>query len=123
MFVMSLQNGRPLVAGRKTAADSVMRLAGAENAAVGFDGYKPMSDEAVIAAAPDVLVMMSNRPGASEEVLANAAIGATPAGRNRRVVSMDGNYLLGFGPRAPDAAGELMGSLYPDLRATSSTPR
>jgi iron complex transport system substrate-binding protein len=122
MFVMSLQNGRPLVAGRGTAADSVMRLAGAENAAVGFDGYKPMSDESVIAAAPDVLVMMSNRPGAPEEVLTNAAIGATPAGRNRRVVTMDGNYLLGFGPRAPDAVSELMGSLYPDLRAASSTP-
>jgi iron complex transport system substrate-binding protein len=122
MFVMSLQSGRPLVAGRGTAADRVIHLAGAQNAAVGFDGYKPMSDEAVIAAAPDVLVMMSNRPGAPEEVLTNTAIGATPAGRERRIVTMDGNYLLGFGPRAPDAVSELMGSLYPDRRASSSAP-
>ena len=71
-----------------------------------------MSDEAVIAAAPEVLVMMTNRPGAPEEVLTSAAIGATPAGRDRRVVAMDGSYLLGFGPRAPDAVSELMSSLY-----------
>ncbi len=117
IFVMSLQNGRPLTAGRGTAADSALRLAGAENAAAGFGGYKPMSDEAVIAAAPDVIVMMSNRPGATEEVLGNTAIGATPAGRARRVVAMDGNYLLGFGPRAPEALRELMRSFYPDLPA------
>jgi ABC-type hemin transport system substrate-binding protein len=28
---------------------------------------------------------------------------------------MDALYLLGFGPRAPRAARELMGRIYPDL--------
>jgi iron complex transport system substrate-binding protein len=34
---------------------------------------------------------------------------------------MDGLYLLGFGPRAPAAARELMQTLYPELRATGES--
>src|SRR4051794_13330334 len=40
MFVLSLTNGRPLVAGRNTAADGIITLAGAENAVSGYEGYK-----------------------------------------------------------------------------------
>jgi iron complex transport system substrate-binding protein len=48
-------------------------------------------------------------------VFALKGLGSTPAGASNRVISMDGLYLLGFGPRAPAAARELMGRLYPDL--------
>jgi iron complex transport system substrate-binding protein len=40
---------------------------------------------------------------------------ATPAVVARRIFSMDGLYLLGFGPRTPSAALDLMRTLYPDL--------
>jgi iron complex transport system substrate-binding protein len=46
-------------------------------------------------------------------------IQSTPAGAAKRIVTMDGLYLLGFGPRAPAAARDLMAALYPDLIAKS----
>ena len=51
LFVLALQNGRHLVGGRGTAADAIIGLAGGINAAGTIEGYKPMTDEAVIAAA------------------------------------------------------------------------
>ena len=37
------------------------------------------------------------------------------AAANRALIGMDGLYLLGFGPRMPDAVRELMAALYPNL--------
>ena len=55
MFVMSLLNGRAMAAGN-TAADEIIALAGAVNAIDGYDGYKIINDEAIIAAKPDVVL-------------------------------------------------------------------
>jgi iron complex transport system substrate-binding protein len=117
LFVLSLQNGRPMVGGRGSAADAIIRLAGAENAAADIEGYKPMTDEAVIAAAPDFVLKMTNGNlvGASDEMFSLPALAATPAAARRALIGMDGLYLLGFGPRTPDAARDLMAALYPDL--------
>ncbi|GGC51726.1 heme/hemin ABC transporter substrate-binding protein [Chelatococcus reniformis] len=122
MFVMSLQNGRPLVAGRGTGADGMIKLAGGENVADAFEGYKPMTEEAVVAAAPDVIVMMERQgqPLAPADVFKQPALGATPAGESKRLVTMEGLYLLGFGPRAPEAAHDLMVAFYPKLAAPPS---
>lgn len=59
MFILSTQGGRIMASGTDTAAASMIELAGAVNAVTGFAGYKPITDEAVLAAAPDVLVMMA----------------------------------------------------------------
>jgi iron complex transport system substrate-binding protein len=117
LFLLSLQNGRPMVGGRGTAADSIIRLAGGANAADAIDGYKPMTDEGVIAAAPDVILKMNNgnMVGAPDDIFSLPAFAATPAAAKRALIGMDGLYLLGFGPRSPDAVRELMAALYPDL--------
>lgn len=115
LFVLSLQGGRVMAGGTGTEAEGIIALAGGVNAASGFDGYKPMTDEAVLAAAPEVIVMM-DREGAlaipDAEVLAQPALAATPAAANRAIVRMDGMLLLGFGPRTPDAARALHAALY-----------
>jgi iron complex transport system substrate-binding protein len=117
LFLLSLQNGRPMVGGRGTAADSIIRLAGGANAADAIEGYKPMTDEGVIAAAPDVILKMNNgnMVGAPDDIFSLPAFAATPAAAKRALIGMDGLYLLGFGPRSPDAVRELMAALYPDL--------
>ncbi|NNM72875.1 heme/hemin ABC transporter substrate-binding protein [Enterovirga aerilata] len=119
LFILSLQNGRAMVGGRNTTADGMLALAGAENVATGFEGYKPMTDEAILAAQPEVVVMMETGPGAvpAADVLEGAALSQTPAGRDRRLVKMNGLYLLGFGPRTPEAARELLLALKPGFRA------
>ncbi|WP_158818623.1 hemin ABC transporter substrate-binding protein [Methylocapsa sp. S129] len=117
LFVLSLQNGRPMVGGHGSAADAIIKLAGAVNAAEGIEGYKPMTDEAVIAAAPDAILKMTNGNlvGAADEMFALPSFAATPAATKKTLIGMDGLYLLGFGPRTPDAARDLMTALYPDL--------
>jgi iron complex transport system substrate-binding protein len=111
LAVLSLQNGRPLVGGRGTTADGMLRLAGAVNAADSLEGWKPLSDEGVIAARPDAVLRVVRGEERGEDVLALPAFAATPAGRARALVAMDGLYLLGFGPRTPDAALDLVAAL------------
>ena len=59
MFILSTQGGRIMASGTNTAADGIITLAGGTNAVSGFEGYKPLTDEAVTLAAPDVIVMMT----------------------------------------------------------------
>ncbi|TGU93558.1 hemin ABC transporter substrate-binding protein [Mesorhizobium sp. M00.F.Ca.ET.151.01.1.1] len=114
LFVLSIQGGKILAAGSETAADGMVRLAGGVNAVEGFSGYKQMSDEAIITARPDVILMMSNAgpPVSDDELFGNPSIASTPAGTARKLIRIDGAYLLGFGPRTADAIHDLAVSLY-----------
>ena len=117
IFVLGVTGGRANVAGTGSTADTVLRLAGAENAAGSLNGYKQLTDEALLSLAPDVIVTMSREgSSASENIAKLPGFKDTPAGKSGRVIEMDGNYLLGFGPRTPQAAEELLSSLYPDVR-------
>ena len=116
LFLLSLQGGRIMAGGEGSSAESIITLAGGINAATGFQGYKQITDEAVIAAAPDVILMM-DREGdlaiGNADVLAHPALSQTPAARNGAILRMDGLLLLGFGPRTPQAAKDLHALLYP----------
>ncbi len=48
------------------------------------------------------------------DLFAHPAIAPTPAGQAKRIVRMDGGYLLGFGPRTAGAIRELANALYGD---------
>lgn len=116
MFVLSVARGAPLVAGGRTHADAMLRAAGAENVVRGFDGYRPLSAEAAAQLAPEAVVMMSHalaEAGGMEAVLAVPALAVTPVARSRRVLAVDGSYVLGFGPRAAHARRDLARLLHP----------
>jgi iron complex transport system substrate-binding protein len=117
IFVLTVQNGRATVAGGHTSADAVIKLAGAENAASGIEGYKPLVEEAATELAPDAIVTMrhSSSTFTSDQILSVKGLQASPAGQNKRVIEMDGFYLLSFGPRSAHAARDLMAALYPGL--------
>lgn len=117
LFVLSVQNGRATVGGSKTSADAILKLAGAENIAAATPGYKPMADEAAVELAPEAIVtMLHGRAGMpSNGIESVKAFESSPAVQNKRVIDMDGLYLLGFGPRCARAARELMSDLYPEL--------
>lgn len=106
----------PLAAGRETAADAIVQLAGGKNAVTGYSGYQPLTPEAAVAAQPDVILVSeqeAERLGGIETLRQTPGLALTPAGKNRRVVSMDGLYLLGFGPRLGAAAHDLAAALHP----------
>jgi len=115
LFILSNQGGQIQASGTGTAANGIIALAGAENAITEYEGYRPLSEEAITAAAPDAILLMDRGGdhGATEtELLEHPAIALTPAGQNKAIYRMDGAYLLGFGPRTAAAAGELADLLY-----------
>ncbi|KVE35496.1 heme/hemin ABC transporter substrate-binding protein [Burkholderia sp. TSV86] len=110
LFVLNHTGNQALVAGQQTAADAMIRYAGARNAMVGFDHYKPLNAEALVSAAPDVVLITDEglqALGGSDALWAAPGFAATPAARARRVVALDALFLLGFGPRLPQAVAEL----------------
>ncbi len=117
LFILSMQGGKIQAAGAGTAANGIIELAGGVNAVQGYHGYKQLTDEAAIEAKPDVILVMTRggQHDASEaELFAHPAIAATPAGQAKRLIKMDGAYLLGFGPRTADAVKEVAAALYGD---------
>ena len=109
LFILA-HSGSPMVAGTNTAADALIRFAGGVNVAASFEGYKPLTAEALASAAPQVLINTSQ----GMEALGGAAafwrrpeLALTPAYRRRALVAMEANHLLGFGPRLPQAVHEL----------------
>ncbi len=110
LFILGHTGNQVMVAGQDTAADAMLAFAGAENALQGFTGYRPLTAEAAVAARPDVLLTTTTGPSPADPaatLLAQPGLANTPAGRTKRVVSFDALYLLGFGPRLPQAVTDL----------------
>ena len=110
LFVYARGPGTLLVAGKDTGADAVIRLAGGRNAVDGVDGFKPFSSEAVLQAAPQMVLMTDGglaSMGGADGLRAHPILGKTPAVRSGRIISMDDLRLLGFGPELGAVVGEL----------------
>jgi iron complex transport system substrate-binding protein len=124
LFVLGVQNGRIMIGGRDTSAHAILELAGAHNVAAGVSGFRPVGDEAILELAPEVIVGMRRVSDAAahdlSQLFAMKGVQATPAGAARRLIVMDGSYLLAFGPRAPDAARDLMRAVYPELHGAGA---
>lgn len=95
-----------LMAGPGSGADDIIKAAGAVD--VGTDiglklPFTQLTSEALIKAAPDVLLLMSGgleSVGGPEGLFKIQGIGQTPAGANHRVVDVADGTLLSFGPRS-----------------------
>lgn len=114
IVLLGLRSGAPLAAGADTSGDGLLRMAGAENQLASIDGWKPVSVEAMAAAAPEFIVIPERGvrdAGGLDELLAHPALRLTPAARERRVITMDGMAMLGFGPRTLEAADRLRAEL------------
>lgn len=115
LFVLSAEGGKIQASGTGTAADGIIALSGAVNAIDEYQGYKALTEEAIIDAAPDVILMMDrggDHAATDAELLANPAIALTEAGKNKAIYRLEGAYLLGFGPRTAAAAGDVFDILY-----------
>lgn len=115
LFVLSLSDRSPLVAGRNTHADTMIRLAGGINVIDSFEGYKPISPEAVAMTAADVVLMMEQRNQATtaEHLFKQPGFAHLPAARDQRLIKQDGLLMLGFGPRIGQAVRLLHNAFYP----------
>ena len=116
LFVLSMQGDRVMAAGSGTSADAIIELAGGANAMTSFEGYKPVSNEAIIEAAPDLILMMQSGGHAvtNEQIIAHPGLGTTPAAQAENIARVDGLLLLGFGPRTAEAIQSVNSALYTD---------
>lgn len=110
MFILQHRGNTPLVAGKKTAADSIITLSGADNAVSDYEGYRPLTPEAAITQAPDIILITRQtleHTGGKASLLKAPGLALTPAGIRGHVIAMDALLMIGFGPRIVDAALEL----------------
>jgi len=117
IVLLGLRNGVPVAAGRNTSGDGLLAMAGAVNLLTAFEGWKPVSMEAMAVASPAVIVITQrgiDEAGGLDALLEHPALRLTPAARNRRVIAMDGMAMLGFGPRTLTAADRLRAALAAD---------
>jgi len=114
LFIYARGAGNLMVAGSGTPLHSMIELAGAENAASALTDFKPLTPEALLTTNPDVILMFDKglqSLGGVDGLLKIEGIATTNAGKNKKVVTMDGQYLSGFGPRVGDAVVELHNKL------------
>jgi iron complex transport system substrate-binding protein len=99
------------------AGDLIRGLGGIDVAAeIGWIGMQPMTDEAIIAANPDLILVMTDgieSTGGIDELLrAKPAIALTNAGQHRRFVDMADGDILSFGPRSAAVLDALARAVY-----------
>jgi iron complex transport system substrate-binding protein len=99
------------------STDLIRALSGVDVAGeIGWTGMQPMTDEAIIAANPDLILVMTDgieSAGGIDELLrAKPAIGLTNAGQNRRFVDMADGDILSFGPRSAAVLDALARAIY-----------
>lgn len=126
LFLLSAGRAAPMAAGSGTAAEAMIALAGGCNAIQGMRNYRPLSAEAVLAAAPDVIVTTTETLegiGGPRALLALPGIQGTPAAQAGRMVAFDGLALLGFGPRLAPSLHALAQALHPGLALPALPPR
>jgi iron complex transport system substrate-binding protein len=114
LFIFSHNGTVPLVAGQRTAADSIISTVGAQNALQGFNGYFPLSQEAIIASQPDwILITIEgiHSLGGIEKIWRLPGINMTPAGKNQALLIVNDLGLLGFGLSTPSVMKQIRDAL------------
>lgn len=112
--------------GEGSGADGLITALGGYDVAgeIGWNGMKPVNDEGLIAAQPDLILMMTkglDSVGGVDGLLERLpAIAETPAGQNRRIVDMSDAQILSFGPRTAAVLEALAVAIYAPESAAAS---
>ncbi len=108
-----------LLGGPGSGAGSLIEAVGGEDAgtAAGLtNDFVPLTSEALVKAAPDAILVMSkglDSVGGTDGLLKLPGVAQTPAGLDRRIVSIEDGQLLSYGPRTPQVLRGITAQLYP----------
>lgn len=104
--------------GSESGADQLITALGGVDVAgeLGWSGMQPLTDEAMVAADPDLILVMTGgleSVGGVDGLLADKpAIALTAAGQHRRFVDMADGQILSFGPRSAGVLDALARAVY-----------
>ena len=110
IFVMARGPETVFIAGDKTFASEMFKLAKIEGTATGFDEFAPLTPESLVSMNPEYLVFFDSgiqSVGGKDGLVAIQGIDQTTAFKEDHIVALDGQYLSGFGPRVGKAALDL----------------
>jgi iron complex transport system substrate-binding protein len=102
-----------LLGGPGAGPDSLIGAAGATDGGVAAEldqPFTPLTPEALVAAAPDILLVTTTgleSVGGLDGMLTLAGVAQTPAGQARRVIAIEDGLLFSFGPRTPGLIASL----------------
>ncbi|WP_306366045.1 hemin ABC transporter substrate-binding protein [Nocardiopsis sp. CC223A] len=102
-----------LIGGPGSGADAMLAEVGARDAGVEMgltEPFTPITGEALIAAQPDVILVMTKgleSVGGVDGLVEIPGVAQTPAGRDRAVIDFEDGVLLNFGPRTPQVIAAL----------------
>jgi len=120
LVLLIQEGGVQLVAGDGTVANAMLVAAGATDAAVaaGISGYQPVTAEALVAAAPEIIVTQSlgaQAVGGIDGIMALPGVAETPAGQSGRIYIYDDELLLGMTPRTGQQLMAMIADFHPEL--------
>ncbi|ANJ07221.1 ABC transporter substrate-binding protein [Streptomyces sp. BPPL-273] len=107
-----------LIGGADSGAGSLIEAAGAVDAgaASGLDkDFTAITSEALVKAAPDAILVMSKgleSVGGVDGLVKIPGVAQTPAGLDRRIVSVEDGVLLNYGPRTDQVLRSVVAQLY-----------
>jgi iron complex transport system substrate-binding protein len=107
LFILSHRSSEILVGGKYTEADAMIAYAGGRNVASNLSGYKSFSREALIQNNPDIILITDQSKPYLNSLLGNHSFKEISAIKNQRVIAVEANQLLGFGPRLPMTIAQL----------------
>lgn len=110
LFIYARGAANLFVAGNNTPMQNIIELAGGQNAVTGFEDFKPLTPEALLNSNPDYILMFDTglqSMGGVEGVLKIEGLDRTNAGKNKKIIAMDGLLLTGFTPRIGQAVTQL----------------
>lgn len=105
MFILQHSGLTPRAAGSQTGAHTALEAVGLENAFSAMAGYHSVGAEALVREAPELIIMSArglDALGGPAALWQLPGMALTPAGQQQRLIVIDDQALLGFGPRAPD---------------------
>lgn len=105
LFLINRAGGNLMAAGKETVADTAIRLIGAHNAMGHAARFAPLSQEGLIAANPDLIVLTQlslEGFSSSEAIWAIPGLAHTNAGQHKRMVVVDDIAFLAFGLTLPE---------------------
>ncbi|MET9152917.1 ABC transporter substrate-binding protein [Streptomyces griseoflavus] len=107
-----------LIGGRDSGATSLIEAAGAVDAGAesGLEkDFTAITSEALVKAAPDALLVMAKgleSVGGVDGLVKIPGVAQTPAGMDRRIVSVEDGVLLNYGPRTDQVLTSVVEQLY-----------
>ena len=115
LFIYARGVGTMNVAGKGSSIDAIIQLAGGKNAIQEFNEFKPYTTEALIKSNPDAILMFDfgvSSLGGKEAILKLPGVKYTNAGKNKKIIEMDGSLLINFSTRLADAIRALNARIY-----------